>query len=50
MRLLGAKAHSLFMTLVNEWISSCENNSKISDPYELANIREWRWSYDRGKT
>ena len=47
---LGAKAHSLFIDpKVNEWISSCENNSKISDPYELANIREWRWSYDRGQ-
>ena len=47
---LGAKAHSLFIDpKVNEWIALCENNSDISDPHELANLREWRWSYDRGQ-
>ena len=45
---LGGKAHSLFTDpQVGDWISCCENEGSFADPVELANLREWRWSYDR---
>ena len=45
---LGGKAHSLFTDpQVGDWISCCENEGSFADPLELANLREWRWSYDR---
>ena len=47
---LGAKAHSLFIdSEVEGWIGACEENNQIEDPFKLANIREWRWSYNRGR-
>jgi len=45
---LGGKAHSLFTDpQVGDWISRCEDQGAFTDPLELANLREWRWSHDR---
>jgi len=45
---LGGKAHQLFTDpLVGDWISSSEDEGSFTDSTELANLREWRWSYDR---
>ncbi len=48
MAYLSGKAHELFTaSQVGDWISACENNGFTPDSPEGANVREWRFHYDR---
>jgi carboxypeptidase Taq len=46
--LLGGRAHRLFCAPeVGKWISECEAGEAGGDCVRSANVRDWRWSYDR---
>ena len=45
---MKGKAHYLFSASeVGAWISECEQEAEGEDPVRSANLRDWRWSYDR---
>jgi carboxypeptidase Taq len=45
---MKGRAHHLFCAPeVGGWISECEQVEADEDPVRLANVRDWRWSYDR---
>jgi len=46
--LMKGNSHRLFCgPEVGRWISECENDDVSRDPVRSANVRDWRWSYDR---
>ena len=45
---MKGRAHHLFCAPeVDRWISECEQVDSGEDPVRSANVRDWRWSYDR---
>jgi carboxypeptidase Taq len=45
---MKGRSHRLFCAPeVGRWISECENGDAGGDPVWSANVRDWRWSYDR---
>ncbi|MCP4847755.1 MAG: carboxypeptidase M32 [Verrucomicrobiaceae bacterium] len=46
--LMKGRSHRLFCAPeVGGWISECEDGDVGEDPARLANVRDWRWAYDR---